>query len=125
MTNNSISILLTTLFISLFSLVFVGIDIAFPTTIIMILLLSNAIFAFFSIFVQRGIIELYKHNYYTNKNGILSLINKYATFAFFGLNYGAQLALTRLPLLINKLLSLLFFVLLLFNWLLILIIFNG
>ncbi|MQR94731.1 hypothetical protein [Fictibacillus phosphorivorans] len=125
MTTKTISISLSILFISVLSLIFVGIDIAFPTTIIMVLLLSNAIFAFFSIFIQRGIMELYKHNFHTEKNGVISLINKYTTFAFFGLNYGAQSALIRLPLLINKLLSLLFFLLLLVNWLIILVIFNG
>ncbi|MBH0156740.1 hypothetical protein IHV10_10205 [Fictibacillus sp. 5RED26] len=122
---NLISIILTILFISLFSLIFVGIDVPFPTTIIMLLLLTNAIFAFFSILVQRAIIELYEHHTSKNKHGVLSLLNKYTTFAFFGLNHGVQSTLTRLPLWINKLLALLFFFLLLFNWLIILIIFNG
>lgn len=122
---NLISIILTILFISLFSLIFVGIDVPFPTTIIMLLLLTNAIFAFFSILVQRAIIELYEHHTSMNKHGVLSLLNKYTTFAFFGLNHGVQSALTRLPLWINKFLALLFFFLLLFNWLIILIIFNG
>ncbi|ANC78681.1 hypothetical protein ABE65_018510 [Fictibacillus phosphorivorans] len=122
---NLLSIILTILFISLFSLIFVGIDVPFPTTIIMLLLLTNAIYAFLSIFVQRFIIELYKHNTSTDKNRFFSCLNKYTTFAFFGLNHSVQLTLTRLPLLINKLLALLFFFLILFNWLIILIIFNG
>jgi hypothetical protein len=122
---NLLSISLTILFISLFSLFFVGIDVPFPTTIIMFLLLPNAISAFLSIFVQRSIIELYRHNTSTEKNRFFSLLNKYTTFAFFSLNHVVQSTLTRLPLLINKLLALLFFFLLLLNWLIILIIFNG
>jgi len=125
MATRLISISLMILFVSLFSLIFVGIDVPFPTTMILLLLLTNAIFAFFSIFVQRIIIKLYQHNYVTNKNGVLSLINKYTTFAFFGLNHSVQSVLSHLPMIINKSLALLFFFLLLVNWLIVLIMFNG
>ncbi|MFC0236557.1 hypothetical protein [Fictibacillus phosphorivorans] len=125
MATKSISIFLTILFVSLFSLIFVGIDIPFPTTMIMLLLLTNAIFAFFSIFVQRVIIKLYQHNYVTNKKGVLSLINKYTTFAFFSLNHSVQSVLSQLPLILNKLLALIFFFLLLINWWILFIMFNG
>jgi hypothetical protein len=120
-----ISILLTILFISLLSLIFVGIDIAFPTTIIMLLLLSNAIIAFFSIFIQRVTIKRYNNSFLTNKNDVLSLINKYTTFAFYGLNHAVQSVLSLIPFIINKLLALLFFFLLLVNWLILLVMFNG
>ena len=120
-----IRILLTILFISLLSLIFVGIDIAFPTTIIMLLLLSNAIIAFFSIFIQRVTIKRYNNSFLTNKNDVLSLINKYTTFAFYGLNHAVQSVLSLIPFIINKLLALLFFFLLLVNWLILLVMFNG
>ncbi|MBH0164126.1 hypothetical protein IHV12_04325 [Fictibacillus sp. 7GRE50] len=125
MTAKLISILLTILFISLFSLIFVGIDIPFPTTIIMLLLLTNAITAFFSIFVQRAIIERYNNSFVTNKVDVLSLIYKYTTFAFYGLNDAVQSVLSLIPWIINKLLALLFFFLLLINWLILLIMYNG
>lgn len=120
-----LSIILSVLFCSLFSLIFVGIDIPFPSTILLLFLLSNAIFAFFSIFAQRAVIGLFDYNYYTDKQGILSLFNKYTTLALFGLNYFVQLVLNRLPFLLNKLFALLFFGLLLIQWFIIMVIFNG
>ncbi|MET3726914.1 UPF0716 family protein affecting phage T7 exclusion [Fictibacillus halophilus] len=124
MTDKLISILLTILFISLLSLIFVGIDIPFPTTIIMLLLLTNAITAFFSIFVQRAIIERYNNSFVTNKNDVLSLIYKYTTLAFYGLNHAVQSVLSLIPWIINKFLALLFFFVLLINWWILLIMYN-
>jgi hypothetical protein len=119
------SFILSVLFCSLFSLIFVGIDIPFPSTIVLLLLLSNAIFAFFSILAQRAVIGLFDYNSYTDKQGIIFLFIKYVTLALFGLNYFVQLVLNRLPFLLNKLFALLFFGLLLIQWFIVIVIFNG
>lgn len=125
MNAKSASMLLSILFCSLLSLIFIGIDIPLPSSVLFLLILTNAIFAFLSIFMQNAIIGLFEYNYHTEKKNILSLFNKYTTLAFFGLNYFAQLALNRLPFLFNKLFSLIFFAFLFIQWILIMHIYNG
>ncbi|MDR7074422.1 hypothetical protein J2X07_003418 [Fictibacillus barbaricus] len=125
MNSKPASILLTILFCSLLSLIFVGIDIPFPSSILFLLVLTNIISAFVSIFLQRLVIGVFNYNYYTEKETLFSLFYKYMTLAFFGLNHFAQLALNRLPFLINKLFSLIYFAFLTILWLLIMQIYNG
>jgi hypothetical protein len=125
MNSKPVSIFLSILICSLLSLVFIGANIPFPSTILFLLILTNIISAFVSILLQRLVIAIFNYNYYTEKESLFTLFYKYMTLAFFGLNHFAQLSLARLPFLINKLFSLIFFAFLVILWVFILHIYNG
>ena len=89
---------------------FTGIDIPIPSSYISLMIITNAIFAFFSIFVQRLVIILYEVNVVEEPKSIGAFFFKYIAILTSGVNYYIQNVLNRLPFIINKLASILFFV---------------
>ena len=88
-----------------------GIDIPIPSSYIALMMTTNAIFAFFSIFVQRLVITLYEVNVFEEPKSIPGYFFKYIAIITSGVNYYVQNVLNRLPFILNKLGSVLFFVL--------------
>ncbi len=89
---------------------FTGIDIPIPSSYISLMIITNAIFAFFSIFVQRLVIILYEVNVVEEPKSIGAFFFKYIAILTSGVNYYIQNVLNRLPFIMNKLVSILFFV---------------
>ncbi|WP_071460739.1 hypothetical protein [Bacillus massilinigeriensis] len=94
----------------LFSLFLTGIDIPIPSSFIALMIAANAIFAFFSIFVQTLVITLYEVNVFEEPKNILSYCFKYIAITTSGINYYVQTVLSRLPFILNKLVAAFFFI---------------
>ncbi|WP_269411258.1 hypothetical protein [Lentibacillus daqui] len=94
--------------LSLFSLIFLGAGVPWPSTIVFLMLMTNAMFALYSILFHPITIGLYRANVYDKKETIADYIFKYIAICFSGVNYYIQLTLLRLPLLINKLFAIVF-----------------
>lgn len=94
------------------ALSFKGINIPIPSSYIALMMMTNTIFAFFSIFVQRLVIVLYEVNVFEEPKSISGYFFKYIAIVTSGVNYYVQNVLSRLPFILNKLGSVLFFVLL-------------
>ncbi|WHX26441.1 hypothetical protein QNH47_00895 [Virgibacillus halodenitrificans] len=119
-----IGLLLVIIFISIFSLVFTGAELPFPSTIIMLILVMNSMIAFFSLVFHKLSIILYEANVYPENDSITNYIFKYIAIVFSGLNYYVQSILDRMPLLINKLLAIVFLLLLIWENMLLLFYFE-
>jgi hypothetical protein len=87
-----------------------GIDIPIPSSYIALIITTNAVFAFFSIFVQRLVVTLYEVNVFEEPKSIPGFFFKYIAIITSGVNYYVQNVLNRLPFIVNKLASVLFFV---------------
>ncbi|EWG08836.1 hypothetical protein [Cytobacillus firmus] len=94
----------------LFSLFLTGIDVPIPSSFIALMIAANAIFAFFSIFVQTLVITLYEVNVFEEPKSILDYCFKYFAITTSGINYYVQTVLNRLPFILNKLVAAFFFV---------------
>ena len=92
---------------------------------IFILMLTNMIFAFVSIFIQKAVILLYEMNVEEKSTNSFSYAFEYLAIFGSGLNYHVQNACNRLPFLFNKLFSILFCLCLFGNMVLILMIYIG
>jgi hypothetical protein len=92
------------------ALLFTGIDIPIPSSYIGLMITSNAIFALFSIFVQRLVITLYEVNVFEEPKSIADYFFKYIAILSSGVNYYIQGVFSRLPFLVNKMAAILFFV---------------
>ncbi|MCM3705271.1 MULTISPECIES: hypothetical protein [Cytobacillus] len=101
-----------------------GIDIPIPSSYISLMITTNAIFAFFSIFVQRLVVTLYEVNVFEEPKSISGFFFKYIAIITSGVNYYVQNVLNRLPLIVNKLASILFFAFLMVAGFSIMTIFN-
>ncbi len=99
-------------FISVFSLIFIGAELPFPTTIIMLVLVTNSMFGFFSLIFHKLTIILYEANVYHTSESVTSYIYKFIAIFLSGINYYVQITLDRMPLLVNKLFAILFLLLL-------------
>ncbi|MGF3105540.1 hypothetical protein [Rossellomorea sp. DUT-2] len=86
-----------------------GVNIPLPSSFIPLMIAANCVFAFISTFAQRLIIVLYEVNVFEEKDSLIGYFNKYTAIFTSGINYYAQNILNRLPFLVNKLLSLCFF----------------
>lgn len=100
--------------LSLMSLVFLGVNVPFPSTFIMFIVSTNWMIALFSLVFHPLAIVHYKANMDTKPKSKVDNVFKYITIFIFGLNYHVQVTLDRVPLLINKVVAILF-VLLLFS----------
>ncbi|MBN8204162.1 MULTISPECIES: hypothetical protein [Bacillaceae] len=100
---------------TLLSLMLTGIDIPIPSSYIALMITANAIFAFFSIFAQKLVIILYEVNVYEHPRTFLDYCFKYIAIITSGINYHIQNLLNRLPLILNKLASVSFFIFLFFT----------
>jgi hypothetical protein len=94
----------------IFSLFLMGIDIPIPSSFIALMIAANAIFAFFSIFVQTLVITLYEVNVFEKPKNTLDYCVKYFAITTSGINYYVQTVLNRLPFILNKLVAAFFFV---------------
>jgi len=92
---------------------------------IFILMLTNMIFAFVSIFIQKAVILLYEINVEEKSTNSFGYAFKYLAIFGSGLNYYVQNACNRLPFIFNKLFSILFCFCLFGNMVLILMIYIG
>ncbi|URM32837.1 hypothetical protein LLY41_21540 [Cytobacillus firmus] len=101
-----------------------GIDIPIPSSYISLMITTNAIFAFFSIFVQRLVVTLYEVNVFEEPKSIPGFFFKYIAIITSGVNYYVQNVLNRLPFIVNKLASILFFAFLMVAGFSIMTIFN-
>jgi hypothetical protein len=101
-----------------------GIDIPIPSSYIALMITTNAIFAFFSIFVQRLVVTLYEVNVFEEPKSIPGFFFKYIAIITSGVNYYVQNVLNRLPFIVNKLASILFFAFLMVAGFSIMTIFN-
>jgi hypothetical protein len=95
---------------TVFAIFLTGIDVPIPSSYIALLITSNVVFAFFSIFVQRLVITLYEVNVLEEPKSIPGFFFKYIAIITSGVNYYVQNVLNRLPFIVNKLASVLFFV---------------
>ena len=87
-----------------------GINIPIPSSYINLMIVANAIFALFSIFMQRLVIILYEVNVLEEPKSLGGYFFKYIAILTSGVNYYIQNVLNRLPFIMNKLASILFFV---------------
>lgn len=94
----------------LFSLFLTGIDVPIPSSFIALMIAANAIFAFFSIFIQTLVITLYEVNVFEEPKNILDYCFKYFAITTSGINYYVQTVLNKLPFILNKLVAAFFFV---------------
>lgn len=92
------------------SQMFQGAGVPFPSNLIPLAFIINALYAVGSIFFQRVIIIIYEMNVFdkdVDKN-VYNSSFKYFTIVSSGLNYYAQTILVRFPFVINKLLAIVF-----------------
>lgn len=121
--NEWAGLLVAIIFVCLFSLFFIGADVPFPSTIIILLVLMNFMAALYSVIFHSIAIGLYKANVYDTSGTTLGYIFKYIAILFSGVNYFVQITLLKLPIIISKLLSILFVLFLLWQTAMILITF--
>ena len=105
--------LIAFVFLSLFSLIFLGANIPYPSTLIFLMLISNGMFAAYSVLFHPIALRIYETNVFQEKTTLLDYIFKYVAIFFSGINYYVQITLLKLPLLLNKLIAIVF---VLFLW---------
>ncbi|WHY78037.1 hypothetical protein QNH20_02385 [Neobacillus sp. WH10] len=110
MMKNFIGFTLAMISWTIMAYLFIGIDIPIPSSYIAVSILTNAIFAFCSIFLQRLVITLYEINVFEEPKSFLDFCLKYFAMITSGVNYYVQNVLNRLPFILNKLAAALFFV---------------
>ncbi|WP_273126207.1 hypothetical protein [Bacillus weihaiensis] len=109
-----IAVILTVGFWLLIAFYLTGINVPLPSSLVIVVLGINTIFAFFSLFIQRLVIRLYKANVYEKSHSFSDYFYKYIAILTSGINYFVQMVIIRLPLIFNKAMGLVFFVVLLF-----------
>ncbi|WP_272031733.1 hypothetical protein [Oceanobacillus kimchii] len=110
-----IALSIVIIFLSLFSLIFLGANIPYPSTIIFLILMTNFMVALYSVFFHPVAIGFYEANVYSEKSTVFDYIFKYIAIFFSGINYYVQITLLKLPLFINKLIAIVFVLLLLWQ----------
>lgn len=113
--NKLIAFFIAITFISVFSLIFIGVNLPFPTTILMLILIMNGMATLYSIFFHKVIIVLYESNVFDVSGSITSYIFKYIVVTYLGLTYYVQIALLRTQLPVNKVFTFLFLLLLIWQ----------
>ncbi|MFD1334459.1 hypothetical protein ACFQ4N_02540 [Oceanobacillus iheyensis] len=103
-----IALLIAIILLSLFSLVFLGVNIPFPSTLIFGMLSMNFMVALYSIIFHSFAIRIYEANFYRGDKSLLDNVFKYLSLYLMGVNYFVQKQLQKLPLLINKLVAIIF-----------------
>ncbi|BAC14768.1 hypothetical protein [Oceanobacillus iheyensis HTE831] len=116
--------MITFIILSLFSLIFIGLSIPYPSTIVMLVLITNFMVALYSIVFHPVAIAIYEANVFGKKTSLLDYIFKYIAIFFSGINYYVQKILLKLPLILNKLIAIVFVLVLLWQASLILGIFD-
>ena len=115
MKEKTIGLMIAIVIMTLISFVFTGLDIPFPSTYLALMMTTNAIAAFIAIILQKATILIYEGNVRKEKNSIFDYVFSYIAIGFSGINYYVQKVLNRLPFLLNKLLAIIFFLILFFQ----------
>lgn len=115
MKEKTIGLMIAIVIMTLISLVFTGLDIPFPSTYLALMMTTNAIAAFIAIILQKATIVIYEGNVRKEKTSIFDYVFSYIAIGFSGINYYVQKVLNRLPFLLNKLLAVIFFLILFFQ----------
>lgn len=117
--------LIAFVFLSLFSLLFLGANIPYPSTLIFFMLISNAMVSAYSILFHPIALGLYEANVFQRKTTMFDYIFKYIAIFLSGISYYVQRTLFKLPLLLNKLIVIAFVLLLLWQWFMMISIFEN
>ncbi|WHX26442.1 hypothetical protein QNH47_00900 [Virgibacillus halodenitrificans] len=96
----------------LFSLLFFGAGLAFPSTIVFLCIITNFMAAAFSVVFHPLTISLYEANVFVKCKTKKDYFYKYIAIITTGINYHTQKLLRFMPLVINKFLAVLFVILL-------------
>lgn len=104
-----IGALVAFILLSLLSLIFLGLNIPYPSTLILCIIFTNFMVALYSILFHPIAIGIYEANVYEERTTMLDYIFKYIAIYFSGINYYVQRTLLlRLPIIINKLIAIIF-----------------
>lgn len=106
---------ITIILLSLFSLIFLGANIPYPSTLIFLMLMTNFMVSLYSIVFHPVALAIYEANVFQEKTTMLDYIFKYIAIFFSGINYYVQMILLNLPLLLNKLIAIVFVLFLLWQ----------
>jgi hypothetical protein len=87
---------------------FIHQSIPYPSSYIFILLMSNGVVAFISIFTQTLVIRIYELNVFEGKKRFIDDCFRYLVIGMTGINYYVQLLFRSFPYLINKMLAVTF-----------------
>lgn len=117
--------LIAFVFLSLFSLLFLGANIPYPSTLIFFMLISNAMVSAYSILFHPIALGLYEANVFQRKTTMFDYIVKYIAIFLSGISYYVQRTLFKLPLLLNKLIVIAFVLILLWQWFMMISIFEN
>ncbi|MFS0750486.1 hypothetical protein [Oceanobacillus sp. 1P07AA] len=118
------ALLIAIILISMFSLVFLGANIPFPSTLIFGMLSMNFMVALYSIIFHPFAIRIYEANFYQGDKSLLDNVFKYLSIYLMGINYFVQKQLLKLPLIINKLVAIIFVLFLVWQMFIVVDIFN-
>ncbi|AIF45520.1 hypothetical protein [Virgibacillus sp. SK37] len=99
----------------LFSLLFLGAGVAFPSTVVFLAITTNFMVAAFSVIFHPLTIALYEANVFDKCNTKMDYFYKYIAIFTTGINYHTQQLLRSVPLVINKLLAVIFVLLLIWQ----------
>ncbi|WP_419892954.1 hypothetical protein [Oceanobacillus kimchii] len=119
-----IALSIAIILVSLFSLFFLGANIPFPSTLIFGMLSMNFMVALYSIIFHPFAIRIYEANFYRGDKSLLDNVFKYLSIYLMGVNYFVQKQLQKLPLLINKLIAIIFVLFLVWQMFIVVDIFN-
>ncbi|WP_121614583.1 hypothetical protein [Virgibacillus halodenitrificans] len=123
--NEMLGMLIAIIILFAFSSLFVVAGLPIPTTLIMLILITNFMFALYSLLFHNVAILIYESNVHASSGSIISYVFKYIAIAFSGLNYFVQTTLRNTPLLVNKLFAVVFVILLLWENSLVLFYFDN
>lgn len=111
--------------LSLFSLLFLGANIPYPSTLVFFMLISNAMVTAYSVLFHPVALGLYEKNVYQEKATLSDYIFMYIAIYLSGISYHVQKTLFKLPLLLNKLIVITFALLLIWQWFMMISVFDN
>lgn len=109
---------------TLLSLPFYGVDVPLPSSYVVLFIISNAIFAFVSIFIQRAVCYIYEANVFDECNNSIDYAFKYLAICSSGVNFYVQKLLIRVPFILNKVIAIVFCLFLLWNFMFTILMFD-
>ncbi|MEN1967808.1 hypothetical protein WMZ97_06960 [Lentibacillus sp. N15] len=107
---------ITFIALSIFSLLFLGANIPYPSTLIFLILMTNFMVSLYSIVFHPVALGIYQANVFQEKITVMDYTFKYVAIFLSGINYYVQMILLRLPLLVNKVIAIVFAFFLLWQW---------
>ncbi len=109
---NLVCFIMALIITGLISLMMIPAGLPFPSTMVFFILATNLLVAFYSLAFHKTAIALFKTNTKKEKKKIADYVFMYIAILFSGLNHLVQSVLDRQPLIINKLIALLFILIL-------------